>query len=328
MKQYFLIGILLVAVGCNQQKASSNDNDRVDSNLTSTETEESLSVSEDEAISGNFRLELGRGSGLYGLDTLSISDTGTVLAHKHVNSGIEQTSFSITPAEIAAILSLVESKRIMSLDREYHDERIADGTQWVLLAKQGEELKSIYCNNRFPDEITGLATELDSILNIKNRKLEWTAATVNEVETRLWDSLKDNAMVVTNPTKPGTYSNGDWNYQYRISGDNLKHSHGELKFKDKKISHPMGTVIETPLGKFMSFENSRGGQSGYNTGWLMTYYLHDSTRSNIVLPVFLPDGTVDPDILDQLPITESDVKPISADAVAPESQRRFQTTPM
>ena len=48
MKRFFLIAMLLVAVGCSQQKASSSDNNH--SNLTSKKIEESLSVSGSPAV--------------------------------------------------------------------------------------------------------------------------------------------------------------------------------------------------------------------------------------------------------------------------------------
>ncbi len=73
---------------------------------------------------------------------------------------------------------------------------------------------------------------------------------------------------------------------------------------------PMGSVLNTPLGKFMSLDVLREGQVGYNRGWLMTIFIHDTKRSNLVAPVFMADGAVNPEVLKQLPIRQTDVKEI------------------
>ncbi len=117
--------------------------------------------------------------------------------------------------------------------------------------------------------------------------------------------------VVTHPTKPGLYLTSDWKYEYKVWGDNLKHSQGILTHKGLQIFQPMGTVLDTPLGRFMSFDNRRGGQIGYNTGWLMTVFIHDTKRSNFVAPVFLNDGTINAEVLEQLPIKNTDIKEIT-----------------
>ena len=114
--------------------------------------------------------------------------------------------------------------------------------------------------------------------------------------------------VVTHPTKPGQYRNGDWEYEYSVWGDTLLHGQGVLKYKGEMITRRMGSVLNTPLGKLMSFDLLSGGQVGYNTGWLMTAFIHDTKRSNIVAPVFMPDGNINPEVLAQLPIKQTDVK--------------------
>lgn len=121
------------------------------------------------------------------------------------------------------------------------------------------------------------------------------------------------ASVVSHPTKPGQYRNGDWEYEYRVWGDTLRHGQGILKYKGKEVSRTMGNVLETPLGKFMSFDLKSGGQVGYNTGWLMTAFIHDTKRSNVVAPVFMPDGSVNEEVLAQMPIKQKDVKSVTID---------------
>ena len=142
----------------------------------------------------DFCFKFGRGSGLNGLNSLSINSNGMVLAHEHSSSGIRRTSFSITPTELTAIIASVKSNQIIALDHEYHTEGVVDGTQWIFLAEQGKKLKSIYFNNNFPVAITSFAMELDSILDIESRELEWDATTSgSEVATQLWGSLKHRA---------------------------------------------------------------------------------------------------------------------------------------
>lgn len=122
----------------------------------------------------------------------------------------------------------------------------------------------------------------------------------------------DIRSVVSHPTAAGKYVNGDWEYEHRIWGDTLKHRQGILRYKGKEISRPMGSVISTPLGRFMSFD-LKGGQAGYNTGWLMTAFVHDMKRSNVVVPVFMPDRSINPEVMAQLPIKQTDVKEIQID---------------
>ncbi len=128
-------------------------------------------------------------------------------------------------------------------------------------------------------------------------------------------SCSSSLPAVTHPTEPGSYSTGDWKYVHTVSGDNLKHRQGLLSYKSKQVVQPMGTFLDTPLGKFMSFDNLRGGQVGYNTGWLMTVFIHDTKRSNVVAPVFLSDGSVNPEVLQQLPIKKTDVNEIKIDQI-------------
>lgn len=128
-------------------------------------------------------------------------------------------------------------------------------------------------------------------------------------------SCSSSSPVVTHPTEPGAYVTGDWKYEHKVWGDSLKHRQGILSYKGNQIVQPMGTILDTPLGKFMSFDIIGGGQVGYNTGWLMTAFIHDTTRSNFVAPVFLTDGTVNPEVLQQLPIKKSDIKEITIDQI-------------
>ncbi|MCP4259349.1 MAG: hypothetical protein GY774_17840 [Planctomycetes bacterium] len=108
------------------------------------------------------------------------------------------------------------------------------------------------------------------------------------------------AAVVTHPTEAGSYVNGDWEYECQVFGETLKHRRGILKYKGNAISQARGTVLTTPLGKFMTFD-ILGGQIGYNTGWLMTVFVHNDPP-NQAIPVFLANGEANPVIFRDLPI--------------------------
>jgi hypothetical protein len=95
---------------------------------------------------------------------------------------------------LEALVEKINALGILGMDREYHNPRIADGTQWRLLIKCGGEAKSIYCDNRFPRPIEKLAAYVDEAI------LEQVAGTVAAVpypagrnrlhESELWDSIR------------------------------------------------------------------------------------------------------------------------------------------
>ena len=82
--------------------------------------------------------------------------------------------------------------KVADLEKEYHLEGVADGTQWVLLLQQGNHTRRIYCNNQFPDEIRSLADRLDRIVDlIPEPKFQWKDVSFEEAradQARLWTS--------------------------------------------------------------------------------------------------------------------------------------------
>lgn len=138
----------------------------------------------------SFRIELGRGSGMHGLQTVRVEQDGTVtLARfKKFPDEWKKTQFPIKPIAVAEIVKAVEKTGVMKLDRRYTAE-IWDGTQWVLWIKQGDKEKSIYFDNKFPDEIKSFADELDKIVDAAMpAKVEWHDAAKPDRE--LWDSIR------------------------------------------------------------------------------------------------------------------------------------------
>ena len=73
------------------------------------------------------------------------------------------------------------------------------------------------------------------------------------------------------PTKEGTYVKDNWEYIYTITlkGTKSEMRKGQLYYNKKEVSAPLGTIKNTPLGKFILFPAS----GTWNMGWLntMTY---------------------------------------------------------
>lgn len=114
-----------------------------------------------------FWIEFGRGSGLNGLDTVKIDQTGKAILRKmkstHQNLSWEVATLQLSRGELDEVLKAVESNKLMGLQKSYH-RNLADGTQWVLWIRQGKHENSVYFNNNFPGSITAFADQLDAIL--------------------------------------------------------------------------------------------------------------------------------------------------------------------
>ena len=137
-----------------------------------------------------YRIELGRGSGQYGLDTVTITQDGEVVLYRR---GKMATWFKGTmqlPDEaVGQVLKAVEDNKLLGLHKEYHA-NVADGTQWVLWIKQGENEKSVYFNNYFPPEIVKFAESLDKLLSEnESGNVTWLPASVDH-DKDLWESIK------------------------------------------------------------------------------------------------------------------------------------------
>jgi len=115
--------------------------------------------------------------------------------HKNVNVlSWEVATLQLPPEALAEVLKAVESNNLMGLHKAYYDEKIADGTQWVLWIRQGEREKSVYFNNSFPREITAFAEQMDAILSRAGLdKVVWQPVPERESrqhERELWDSIE------------------------------------------------------------------------------------------------------------------------------------------
>jgi hypothetical protein len=138
-----------------------------------------------------YRIELGRGSGWHGLDTLKISEDGKVVLHRHQGTWYKAT-MKLPGESLAKVLQAVEENQLLGLHKAYHAD-VADGTQWVLWLSQGEKEKSVYFNNHFPKEIIRFAASLDAVLaDSGSGNLTWypVLGGGRDHEKELWDSIK------------------------------------------------------------------------------------------------------------------------------------------
>lgn len=112
-----------------------------------------------------FVIELGRGSGLHGLDVTKVSETGAVELHRIAGGqNVETATLRLSDVQVKELVDLINSQRLTSMGRSYTAPGVADGTQWVLWVRQAPSEKSIYFNNAFPNEITSFAGRLDALL--------------------------------------------------------------------------------------------------------------------------------------------------------------------
>jgi hypothetical protein len=179
MGKTLLIGVALLAAGCSGR----------------VETDDRPRFRIDPAQP--FRLEFGRGSGLYGLETIRINQDGGVVLNRMKTSGPggswETGTLKLRPDELAEVLRAVDANGLMGMHRGYYAD-VHDGTQWVFWVQQGEREKSIYFDNNFPWQITTFAEQLDGILARAGfDKIIWQpvlAAEFRPHDRELWKSIK------------------------------------------------------------------------------------------------------------------------------------------
>jgi hypothetical protein len=150
-----------------------------------------------------FRLEFGRGSGLYGFDTIDLHDDGTVTFHRlsREDDGrlapedfVETATIHLPVEALTEVLDTVEDTGVLGLYEKYHEPGVADGTQWVLWVQQGQKETSVYCDNYFPKPIVRFAVALDRVLARNGvEQAKWRR--VNDEEARnydreLWESIR------------------------------------------------------------------------------------------------------------------------------------------
>ena len=143
-----------------------------------------------------FTLDFGRGSGLQGLDTITVTNLGEVTLHRLRNrfaDGFWETSaFTLSPDETTQIGREIARLNLQDVPKAYHAD-ISDGTQWVLWIRQGQSQKSVYFNNHFPEAIRNFAERIDQILKIDYRELSWNRVPkelIGKHDEEIWKSIE------------------------------------------------------------------------------------------------------------------------------------------
>jgi hypothetical protein len=138
-----------------------------------------------------FKLDFGRGSGMHGLDTVSIAEDGRASCYRSLHDGRwEKASMRLSQEYVTAIAQAVTHCGLPRLEKAYYPipGRI-DGTQWVFWLRQGERQKATYFDNSFPASIRNFADELDRTLHFAGYDaLDWHPASRNDAA--LWKSIK------------------------------------------------------------------------------------------------------------------------------------------
>jgi hypothetical protein len=143
-----------------------------------------------------WRVAFGRGSGWHGLNTVKVTSDGTVILHRYSpdrsDTHWKTATLNLSPTAVAEVLASVEENRLLGLQKEYRDEHISDGTQWVFLFQQGEYQKSVFFDNEFPRAIRRFAKDVDRILAANgSEQVVWQpAGSSRQHERELWDSIQ------------------------------------------------------------------------------------------------------------------------------------------
>lgn len=180
-------------------------------------------LSEDEfLISDQWRLVLGQGSGLMGLNLVEISSDGRIsvtfsddwLEAGSIPSGAapgpavwRRAEFRVEPEVIAALRQRVVELDLLSLKLAYHGNAV-DGTQWVVAIEAADRRKLIYCDNHFPEPVVRLSRWIhQQILRPNATALEQAApldaAQARRPDTQLSDDL-DRAYRAADPRSAAT----------------------------------------------------------------------------------------------------------------------------
>jgi hypothetical protein len=122
-----------------------------------------------------FRLQLARGSGYQGQNTVAVSANGYTSMHRLLGAcQREHTTTKLTHNQLLAIADAISRHNLPGLNTDYIDGHIKDGTQWSLSILQAGRAKHVYFSNRFTCSIWYFAIDLDDILTWSDPKtLVW-----------------------------------------------------------------------------------------------------------------------------------------------------------
>lgn len=148
-----------------------------------------------------WQITLSRGSGLDGLATVRLDHTGRVELHRQwwrKRNGVHESSWEVSdgflpPEAVAAVLEAANNNRLTELHRAYYAQ-VWDGTQWVLLIRQGDREKAVYFDDHFPEPIRRFSRRLDEVIGetvgpgLRWRRVPpWSA---RSHDRELWDAIR------------------------------------------------------------------------------------------------------------------------------------------
>lgn len=153
----------------------------------------------------DFSFTLAQGSGLDGYATFRVSSEGKCeflfFVHKtevkKPGEGPDELSvgdiyidrvwlmaeFTLTDAMQRQLRQAIEEAELYSLKDRYIDERVQDGTQWIVMLRAGRKEKRIYCSNKFPKALRKLSVNLRESIVTPHKMELLTAGKVLPKET-------------------------------------------------------------------------------------------------------------------------------------------------
>lgn len=142
-----------------------------------------------------WHVELGRGSGMHGLNTIALDHTGALVAVRYkLGAGDvewEAASARLSDNEVRQVLEAVGADGLLRLRPEYINNRICDGTQWVLWVRQDDWERAVYCSNEFPPGLTRFANRLtDLVARLDLRWADVPPKTRPRHDAALWESIR------------------------------------------------------------------------------------------------------------------------------------------
>ena len=195
--------ILLLSVGCDDSKVRQSASQTGAVELGRDPDTGEVYFALDRSVPDNrgikfhssqpFRISLGRGTGMHGLETIEIDENLNAELYRQTDNGWETCVVELTIEEWGAVSDSIAEHDLYALDRAYHA-KVADGTQWILWVRQNGNAKTVYCNNYFPDPLRSFARDIDSLFDIDDDLLEWTAVPFNlagDHDETIWDAIKD-----------------------------------------------------------------------------------------------------------------------------------------
>ncbi|MCP4113680.1 MAG: hypothetical protein GY749_50500 [Desulfobacteraceae bacterium] len=198
---FLTVGSLVITLNSCSNESKTLRGDPYGTNFPLSRTE-SDSRKIDFDPSKPYRLEIGRGSGWLGLNTIKIEENGSVAVYilkeeqreDVIYSYCENGLLKLAEEDMRIIADKIAELEILDMDRSYYAEGISDGTQWIFWIQQDKKQKSIYFSNHFPKKIQDVAVFIDEILeNAGYKEIEWKRIPDREIrfhEIDIWNSIK------------------------------------------------------------------------------------------------------------------------------------------